>query len=179
MKGIVFREFIEMVETQYGDEVLDHIIESSDLYSGGAYTAVGTYDFREMLALLMSLSQQVNLPIDALLRSFGHYLFQVFTKRYSFLLAGLDNSFDLFRSIDNHIHVEVKKLYPDAELPKFEFQLVDENIMELTYQSERKLAWLAYGLIEKALAYFRETATLDMVPLSDDLSSVKFSIIKQ
>ena len=41
MKGIIFTEFIEMVEDKFGFEVADNIITNSNLPSGGAYTAVG------------------------------------------------------------------------------------------------------------------------------------------
>ena len=49
MKGIVFTEFLEMVETKFGLETVDNIIENSDLKSEGIYTSVGTYDFNEMV----------------------------------------------------------------------------------------------------------------------------------
>lgn len=39
MKGIVFREFIDMVESTFGEDISDEIIEESDLPSGGSYTA--------------------------------------------------------------------------------------------------------------------------------------------
>lgn len=42
MKGIVFREFITMVETQFSLETADAIIADSTLATGGAYTTVGT-----------------------------------------------------------------------------------------------------------------------------------------
>ena len=40
MKGIVFREFIDMVELTFGEEMVDSIISSSELESGGVYTTV-------------------------------------------------------------------------------------------------------------------------------------------
>ena len=49
MKGIVFTEFLEMVEASYGLQTVDTIIENASLPSEGAYTAVGTYDFNEMV----------------------------------------------------------------------------------------------------------------------------------
>ena len=52
MKGLVFTEFLEMVESKFGLEVVDNIIEHSELPSGGVYTSVGTYDFNEMLSLI-------------------------------------------------------------------------------------------------------------------------------
>ena len=55
MKGIVFREFLEMVEEAFGMDVADQIIEESDLPSGGAYTSVATYDHHEILTLVGKL----------------------------------------------------------------------------------------------------------------------------
>ena len=43
MKGIVFREFISMVENEFSIETADEIITASNLKSEGAYTSVGTY----------------------------------------------------------------------------------------------------------------------------------------
>ena len=52
MKGIVFTEFLDLVEDKFGLEMVDKIIQSSDLESGGIYTSVGTYKFSEMLQLV-------------------------------------------------------------------------------------------------------------------------------
>ena len=47
MKGVVFTEFIEMVEDKFSADIADQIIEEADLPSGGVYTSVGTYDHAE------------------------------------------------------------------------------------------------------------------------------------
>jgi Haem-NO-binding len=59
MKGVVFTEFIEMVEDRFSPEMADRIIERAKLPSGGAYTTVGTYDHGEMIQLVL-LSQRGN-----------------------------------------------------------------------------------------------------------------------
>lgn len=45
MKGIIFTEFLDMVDEQFGFEVTEHIIEKAkhQLSTGGSYSAVGTY----------------------------------------------------------------------------------------------------------------------------------------
>ena len=42
MKGIIFTEFLDLVEEKFGLEMVDKIIEQSNLDSGGIYTSVGT-----------------------------------------------------------------------------------------------------------------------------------------
>jgi Haem-NO-binding len=178
MKGIVFTEFIDMVESKFGFDMMDDIIESSNLPSGGIYTAVGTYDHTEMVQLVVGLSKRTEIPIDQLLKAYGKHLFGVFIKSYPHFFENTNNVFDFFEQIDRYIHVEVQKLYPDAELPKFDTNRVGDNTLEMLYQSDRKMADLADGLIEAAIEHYQESATVDMHNVNEDGSSVKFIISK-
>lgn len=176
MKGIVFTEFLDMVESQFGYEVVDHILTESKLESNGIYTAVGTYPHSEIVQLLMNLSDKVGVDPALLLKAFGKYLFDTFLKGYPQFFSAVDNAFDFLHSIDKHIHVEVLKLYPDATLPKFESHQVDDQTMVMTYSSERKMAALAEGLIEKSIVHYNEECEINVENIVADGSKVKFTI---
>ena len=62
MKGIVFVEFIEMIENDFSIEMSDRLIEMSDLPSNGIYTSVGTYAPEEMITLVGNLSALTGTP---------------------------------------------------------------------------------------------------------------------
>jgi hypothetical protein len=115
MKGIVFTEFLELVEAKFGIEMVDEIIEASNLQSGGSYTSVGTYNFSEMLSLLTNLSERTNISINDLLRVYANHFFHVIEDSYSGILEMYKGPMDMLSSIESHIHVEVRKIYPDAE----------------------------------------------------------------
>lgn len=178
MKGIVFTEFLEMVEKEFGYDMVDLIIENSELPSGGAYTAVGTYDFGEMLQLITHLSKNTNIAIPDLLKAYGQYLFNTFLKSYPGFFERTDSSFEFLESIDNHIHVEVKKLYPDAELPSFQTNRVNDNTLEMIYTSSRKMGHFAIGLIEKTMEHYGDEMTMDTESLTEDGSQIKFTITR-
>lgn len=95
MKGIVFSESLELVEEKFGLETVDHLIESTELASGGAYKAVGTYPHSEMVALVVALSQKSGIPVPDLLKVFGHHLFNTFNKNYSVFFEGVEHPYDL------------------------------------------------------------------------------------
>lgn len=57
MKGLVFTEFLEMVEQHHGFVFTEKLIDEADLPSGDAHTSVGTYDHAEMVKLLTLLSE--------------------------------------------------------------------------------------------------------------------------
>lgn len=178
MKGLVFTGFLDMVEKEFGYEMVDQIIEQSNLESGGAYTAVGTYSHTEIVALLSNLSENSKVAPAILLKSFGRYFFELILDSYSTFLTSKKDTFEFLASIENHIHVEVRKLYPDAELPTFDAQMPSSKQMKLLYISERKMSDFAHGLIERTLEYYKETATISKELIDADGSKVQFLITK-
>jgi Haem-NO-binding len=179
MKGIVFTEFFEMVEEKFGYEMVDELITSTELPSGGIYTAVGTYNHGEMIDLVVNLSQKSKIPVSDLLRVFGGYLFQTFTKTYRHFIENAPDAFAFLASIHDYIHVEVRKLYPDAELPHFDILRPDDRTLIMNYYSNRKMSDLAYGLIDGCMKHFGEEAQVTQTALNEDNSSVQFVITKK
>lgn len=178
MKGIVFTEFLEMVEDKFGILTLDRIVEEEKLASGGAYTSVGTYKHDEMVLLVTNLSNEVNIPVADLLEVYGKHFFGVLYTSYPTFFKNVTDAFDFLGSIENYIHVEVLKLYPDAELPSFDIKRPNKNTLTMVYKSERKLAAFAKGLIEGAVTHFGETISIEMNPLKEDNSEVQFTLIR-
>ena len=129
MKGMVFTELLSFVEQIHGADAVDDLIEACDLSSGGAYT--GTYDHTEMQALVAALSRQSNTPPNELLERFGQHLIGCFRVSFPDFFKAAPTLFNFLESIDLHIHVEVRKLYPDAELPEFPAERVDNETMHL------------------------------------------------
>lgn len=166
MKGVVFTEFLEMVEDKFSPEVADRIIEAAELPSGGVYTTVGTYDHREMLQLVSRLSKETGIPTADLVRTFGVHLFGRFHSLFPKYFEGVGSSFEFLQRVDHYIHVEVAKLYPDAELPSFECDTSEPGCLRLTYRSSRPFAAMAEGLIRGCIAHYGEAIDVAMEDLS-------------
>ncbi|NER11593.1 Haem-NO-binding [Muriicola jejuensis] len=178
MKGIIFTEFLEMVEETFGLEVTEQIIEESTLPSEGVYTSVGTYDFNEMVSLLTQLSENVDIPANKLLHTFGLYLFDSLGKAHPEVIKSFNSPIALLMSIEDHIHVHVKKLYPDAELPTFTIVEQSDTSLSIIYASSRGLYSLAQGLMEKCFIHFNSSAHISHELLKEDGTQVKFDIVQ-
>lgn len=165
MKGIVFTEFLELVENEFGLEVVQQIIDECELETEGVFTSVGTYNHKDMFIMVGKLSEIKGIPVPALLTIFGEYFFTTLKTKYP-LFLDKPNLFSFLYSIDQYIHPEVIKLYPDAELPKFEAEIKSDNEMMLNYMSSRKLSDLAIGLIKGAAKHFKED--VDIVKVVED-----------
>ena len=179
MKGIVFTEFLDLVEEKFGLEMVDRIITASTLDSEGIYTAVGTYSFSEMLQLLGHLSENTGISIDNLLLVYAEHFFSVIKKSYPGLLETYKDPIEMISSIENHIHVEVRKIYPDAELPSFEVVDKTNDSLILIYKSSRAMHHFGLGLMNKTFEHFNSEATILLEKLKDDGTEVKFVINKK
>ena len=167
MKGMVFTELLEMVEDKFSPEVADQIIEQANLRSGGIYTSVGTYDHNEMIELVYCLSKETGIPPAELVQSFGTYLFGRFRIMFPSYFEGISSSFGFLQRIEDYIHVEVRKLYPEAELPSFACDTPEPGCLRLTYRSTRPFAALAEGLIRGCIDHYGEAVDIETEDLSD------------
>ncbi len=168
MKGVVFTEFMELVESRMGLDMLDRIITEAQLPNDGAYTSVGTYDHAELVRLVMALSNATGMAVPALVHLFGQHLFERFSVSYAALFTDAHGVFDFLCRVDDVIHVEVRKLYPDAELPSLPCTRPAPDQLELLYSSPRGFADLAAGLIDGCIAHYREPITVTRTDLEKE-----------
>jgi hypothetical protein len=167
MKGFVFTEFCDMVDQTFSPVVLETIITKSNLPSKGIYTSAGYYAHQEMVTLVTELSRETNTSIPDLLKAFGRYLFPRFKTLYPAFIERSKTAFDMLASVDNYIHVEVLKLYPDAELPRI-YTTPLPNGLEMIYKSSRHLEDLAQGLIEGCIEHFGENIQIKRESVQDE-----------
>jgi len=167
MKGMVFTEFLEMVEEKFSPDMAERVIENAKLESGGAYTTVGTYDHSEMIALVTCLSRETGTPASDLVRAFGEHLFERFHHLFPNYFEGVPSAFDFLRRVEDYVHIEVRKLYPEAELPTFACETPRPHQLSMTSRSTRPFADLAEGLIRGCIAHYGEPIEIGVEDLSE------------
>lgn len=156
MKGMVFTEFLEMVEREFGLEVLDRITSLPVLQSEGAYTSVGNYPHVELVEMLDELHKAVGLPHRELIFAFGRSLLRTFSGAHARFFENIGDPLDFLNGIESVIHTEVRKLYTDAVLPSFECERPSPDRLIMHYRSSRPFADLADGLIHETITYFKQ-----------------------
>lgn len=160
MRGLVFTEFLDFVEKTAGPEMVETMLESCNLASGGAYTSVGTYDHEEILNMLAFLNQATGQDVSDMVTAFGRNLFAQLAVHHPAIVQSSETLLDFLEGIETHIHREVRKLYPDAELPYFETVRPRKNMLIMTYQSSRPFVDLAHGMINGAVDHFKDTVRI-------------------
>lgn len=178
MKGLVFTTFYSHCEEAWGADMLDDIIEDADLPNKGAYTSVGTYPFQEMIALMTALVRRAGQPMPQVLEGFGRFCFG---KWVAYVPEHFEDKdlFDIMEGIDDFHEYEVRKLYPDAELPSFKIESRDDRTLVLRYFSCKPLADLAAGVIQGAAAHLGERVDIKHWPVADGMEAhVRFEVTR-
>lgn len=95
-----------------------------------------------------------------MVHAFGANLFGRLVEAHPGIVEDDVGFLDFLAGIETHIHSEVRKLYPDAELPVFDVEHSPPAGLALTYQSTRPFADLAHGMLEGAAKHFGKSITL-------------------
>ncbi|MCT4554373.1 MAG: heme NO-binding domain-containing protein [Pelagimonas sp.] len=178
MKGMVFTELLSMAEGAIGEDAVDDILDELPLSNGGAYTAVGNYPCSELVSIVVKISEVSGLPINDLQRAFGGWMMERFAAGYPQFFQDKTCALEMLEAIENEVHVEVRKLYPDAELPSFETERTGQGQLRMTYRSDRPLVAFCHGLIESCVAHFGQKADItvqDRTP--DGRSEAAFDVV--
>lgn len=178
MKGIIFTEFLEMVEEKFDYRMVDQIITDANDPNDGAYTSVNSYDHTQLVNMVVALHKRSGISLRDLLLTYGEYLFGGLAKNYPYLIEGITDPFEMLLNIEILIHTEVRKLYPEANPPKFTGTRIDENTIELVYNSHRSMGDVAEGLIHGCGHHFGEKYKIEQLSSENGGQTVKFRIEK-
>ena len=178
MKGIVFSEFLNLVDEKFSIETSERLIDEVKPPSGGAYTTVGTYDHHEIVDLVVKLSEITSISVPDLLKIFGRHLLKRFSEIFPEFFENATSTLDFLPKVESFIHLEVRKLYSDAELPSLTWVSPHPGRIELTYRSPRSLPDLAEGLILGTADHFNELVEVKRESIPEDPLAELFIITK-
>jgi hypothetical protein len=159
MKGIVFNLLEEIVSREYGEDAWDALLDAAGL--DGAYTSLGSYSDSDLMGLVMAASTTLGVSADEIVRWFGRSALPLFADRYPQFFEPHDSTRSFVLTLNRVIHPEVRKLYPGAEVPVFDFNTSSDEKLVMGYSSPRKMCAFAEGLIEGAASHYGEEAVID------------------
>lgn len=160
MKGAIFIALNEMIESQYGVDVWEALLEEVNPDCGGVYTSVENYPDEDVVKFVLAISKKLDVESSVVTRLFGRFLFDELNNKYPIFSELNPEFYRYIDSIENVIHKEVRKLFDEPSLPKLDTERSEKG-MTLVYSSPRKLCFLAEGLIYGAADYFNKKIEID------------------
>ena len=159
MKGIIFNLAEEVVSDAHGPDTWDDLLDAAGV--DGVYTSLGSYPDDDMHRLVAAGADTFDVPDREVLKSIGLGAMPLLAERYPEFFSPHTTTRAFVLTLNDIIHPEVRKLYPGADVPEFEFDESDPEVLAITYRSARKLCALAEGFLAGAAPQFGEQAELD------------------
>jgi predicted hydrocarbon binding protein len=155
LKGIVFNLLEDVVSAEFGPQAWEDLL--AEIGSGGVYTSLGSYPDEQMQAMVMAAAKKLDKSRAEVLRWFGRAAMPRLIERYPHFFEHPRTARELVLSVNQIIHPEVRKIYPGAVVPTFDFRDAEDGSLLMGYRSPRKLCALAQGFVEGAAAHYGET----------------------
>jgi hypothetical protein len=159
MKGIVFNLLEKIVSRDCGEDAWDELLDAAALE--GVYTSLGGYPDEDLSALVAAASSALEMPPDEVVRWFGRNALPLLAAGHPQFFAAHESVRPFILTLNDIIHPEVRKLYPGADVPVFDFEASSDEVLVMGYASTRRLCAFAEGLIEGAAAHYEQTVSID------------------
>ncbi len=173
MKGFVLKEFITMVESAFGDEVLKKITESRGFKTSELYAPSVNYHYDELLQMLGNLNRVTGTPVPLMMKVFGKHLARVFVSEFPRIFLSAQDVFSLLTLLDGRLQKEIRRFHPDAELPDFNVEDPSSEKFILNYSSNRPFADLAEGLILGLIEHYNEKIQLSSSDSAEEKGTLR------
>lgn len=159
MKGIIFNLAEEVLSQAHGADVWDDVLERAGVV--GAYTSLGSYPDDELMRLVRAASEITGVAEQTVVRQLGEGAIPLLAARYPQFFAPHTGTRPFVLTLNDIIHPEVRKLYPGADAPDFDFDTSDAEVLMLGYRSSRRLCALAEGFIVGTARHYGEEAAIE------------------
>lgn len=159
MKGIVFNLLEDVVTRAHGAATWDALLDQADL--DGAYTSLGSYSDDEAFKLVQAASTALGISGGEVLTWFGREAMPILAEKYPGFFRPHTSVKPFLLTLNNIIHPEVRKIYPGADVPVFDFDETPDGALVMGYASARKLCALAQGFIEGAAGHYGERISFE------------------
>ncbi|MFT5377687.1 MAG: hypothetical protein ACI906_004527 [Candidatus Latescibacterota bacterium] len=155
MKGVIFNMLEEFVIEVADEQTFENILEECNFVTEGPFVGPGTYPDADFMEMANKAIATLGLPTNVALRAFGKWSFVKLAEKVPPSFVDFEHPKVFLLTIESTIHAEVRKLYINANPPRFEFEDLGPNELIIYYISDRHLPDLMDGLIEGVSDHFK------------------------
>jgi hypothetical protein len=161
MKGVVFNLLEQLVRREFGDSEWDLVRQDAEV--DGAFTSLDTYPDAVLRRLVTAVGKRAHKSPGEALQWFGRHAMPLLATQYPQFFASQNSTRSFVLTLNDIIHPEVRRLYPGAGVPMFDFDTSGPDTLTIGYQSPRKLCALAHGFIEGAADHYHEVVDVEQI----------------
>lgn len=159
MKGVVFNLLEELVRKEFGESEWHRVRQDADV--DASFDSLATYPDAVLRKLVAAVARRAQKTPGEALQWFGRHSMPLLALRYPALFDSQDSARSFILTLNDIIHPEVRRQYPGADVPVFDFDSSIPDTLTVGYHSPRKLCALAHGFIEGAADHYGETVDVE------------------
>ena len=184
MKGAFLKCIKEMVITQHGEDQWLKILNASSYPASKPIMATATVPDEQIFAVMKETRKQLRQSKNQFYDSFSDYWICIYGPRLSPRhYEEASNSREFIKLLDD-IHARVRRRMRGAEPPDIRLRWIDEDTLELRYESQRNLIDLMAAMVRALGRYYDDdvervdriddnTLRVCFTCLADDMSAAQ------
>lgn len=147
MYGVIF-DFLRsyVIERHGGRATWDALLKEAGI-GYKVYFPVAQYPDEEMVKLATTAARMLNAPLPTVLEDFGDFVGPSLVTYYEMFVKPEWRTFEVLENASYKIHDAIHKHNPRRNPPELRTYRQDEDRMLLTYYSERRLCFVAKGIV--------------------------------
>ena len=175
MHGIVFAELKKFVDTTFDPTVWAELLKSSGL-DGKIYLPTQPYPDEDIIELVSQACIRSGLSKEELLDQFGQFIVPDLLSIFNYAIQPSWKTLDLIENVESVIHKAVRINNKGAVPPKLTVSRVSQSVVEIIYQSPRRMEHLGVGIIKGIAAYFKEKVVVNCKVLTPETSLISIKV---
>ena len=132
----------------WGEEAYEEILDLCPLQTKEPFVGPGTYPDMDLFTIATTAAERIGVTLPDALRAFGRFAFPHLAGKFPAYTKNATDAKSFLLGVDSVIHVEVRKLMPEAVTPSFEYSGDEAQRLNIRYQSKRKLCFFMEGLLD-------------------------------
>jgi hypothetical protein len=166
MKGTITKCLAELVKKEFGPERWDAIVQDAKVDAATvSLLTLPVSDVDDEVAgrLFESTCRVLGVSLEQAADAFGEYWCCTYAPHvYPETMNKFKDAREAILALDQ-VHVRVTSMMKNARPPRFDYRWIDDDTLDVTYRSHRKLIQIYIGLARGVGAYFGEALTVRQV----------------
>ena len=154
MKGHIFNLLERFIVETAGAGACEKILDSCEFEGNGVFVRPGNYPDSDLVELVNETVDQLGLTVEQAHLAFGEWIFPHLAKLVPSEMVDVGHPKKFLMTLNEIHEVELKKLWPDAEPPKFYCEDMGPDSMTFTYDSPRQMFDLVDGVLKSVAKYY-------------------------
>jgi hypothetical protein len=175
LHGIIHAELKRYVETRHGSDAWKACLETAGL-SHKMFLPISTYPDADAVAIVTAASKLTNIPAERILEDFGEFIAPDLLNMYQALVEPHWKTIELLLHTEDVIHRVVRINNKGAQPPKLQFEQLGPHELKFYYNSPRRMAAVAKGIIRGVAKHYAQTVLIREHEKPDGSSEMSITV---